>query len=371
MQFRHLFSGLALVLASATASAVELGEVIMRSHLGQPLSADVELTGLASDAAPVQVGLAELDVYKGASIGMHPALSAASVTTFRRDGRRWLHIGSMVLTRSDHVPIFFTLTENGQKSVRQVTLWLTPDPNPAPAPAPAPAPEPGPVMATSVPVAAPVPAPAPMVAKPAAAAPAAAPAKFIPAPASVRHALTLPHAPKAAACPTAGATTIDDAACVALDAKNVALNAHLVELEDKVKQLSAALQVKAAPVPAPAASPVAPKIAPVMAKPLPSKLVPMGSAPPESAAGKPWLVIGMAAAIILSLVAGLSVMLQRQRKKTRLKRKASELIATTAPPKPSFIASVKNRLMPARAAPSEVVQHRLEPDEVADTVPAL
>jgi len=362
MQFRHLINGAAALIltlaAAAPAGAVELGEVIMRSHLGQPLSADVELTGLAADNVPVQVGLADADVYRGASIAMHPALSAASITTFRRDGRRYLHIGSMVATRSDHVPIFFTLTENGQVFVRQVTLWLTPDPDPAPPP-PLP---PEPVVAM-----APVAAPAPAMPKPAPPiVPAAAPVKFIPPPASVAHAVTLSQAPRAAACASSKNVSVADAACVALDAKNAALNAHLAELEDKVKQLSAALQTAAAP-PVQAA---VPRAAVKPSKPLPAKLVPMGSKPPERTGSTPWLVLGIVAALILSLVAGLTVLLLRQRKKGKLKRKATEPIAA-AEAKPSFIASVKNRLMPGRSAPSAAVQTSDLPQEVADTVPAL
>ncbi len=361
MQFRHLFHGAAALIlalaAAAPAGAVELGEVIMRSHLGQPLSADVELTGLAADNVPVQVGLADADVYRGASIAMHPALSAASITTFRRDGRRYLHIGSMVATRSDHVPIFFTLTENGQVVVRQVTLWLTPDPNPAPPPPP-PEPVAAPVLAAAIPAFAP-----PVLAKTVLpTVPATAPVKFIPPPASVAHAVTLPQTPRAAACASSKNIAVDDAACVALDAKNAALNAHLVELEDKVKQLSAALQTAAAP-PVHAALP--------RAVPMPAKLVPMGAQPPERSGSTPWLVLGIVAALILSLVAGLTAVLLRQRKKGKLKRKATELIAATAAPKPSFIASVKKRLMPGRSAPAAAAQASELPQEVADTVPAL
>jgi ABC-type dipeptide/oligopeptide/nickel transport system permease component len=97
----------------------------------------------------------------------------------------------------------------------------------------------------------------------------------------------------------------------------------------------------------------------------------MGSKVPESTAATPWLLIGIISAVILSLVAGLTAVLLRQRKKGKLKRKATELIAATAAPKPSFIASVKNRLMPGRTAPAAAAQTSDLPQEVADTVPAL
>ena len=371
MHFRHYLSAALLVLA-ASAGAVELGDAHVRSFIGQPLSADIELTGLAGDA-PVQAAIADADVYRGASIAMHPALAVANLSTYRRDGKRYLHISSSVPMKSDHIPIFFSLTENGQKSVRQATLWLTPDPNPAPpppppasivapvpvpVPVPAPMPVAAPVLAAVAP--APVPAPAPKVVLPK-----IVPAlPFVPLPAAVRHPVSLPRAAAAPACVSRPAAAGEGDSCAALDAKNAALNAHLAELEDKVKQLSALQAGAAAVVPA---APV--KAAPP--KPLPPKLVPMGSKPPEHDTGRPLLIIGIVAAIILSLAAGLGVMLLRQKKKAKLKRKVTELVAGDAavpppalPPKPSFIASVKNRLMPGKvAAPAEA--------EPANTVPAL
>ena len=369
MHFRYYLSAAAMLVLAAYAGAVELGDAHVRSFIGQPLSADIELTGLAGDA-PVQAAVADADVYRGASIAMHPALAVANLSTYRRDGKRYLHISSSVPMKSDHIPIFFSLTENGQKSVRQATLWLTADPNPAPPPPPAPpaailAPVPAsmPVAAPALAAAAPTPVPAPA---PKVVLPKIVPAlPFVPLPAAVRHPVSLPRAATAPACASRPAAAGEGDSCAALDAKNAALNAHLAELEDKVKQLSA-LQAGAA-APAVMAAPV--KIAPP--KPLPPKLVPMGSKPPEHDTGRPLLIIGIVAAIILSLAAGLGVMLLRQKKKAKLKRKVTELVAGDSavpppalPPKPSFIASVKNRLMPGKvAAPAEA--------EGASTVPAL
>ena len=152
------------------AHAVELGDALVRSHIGQPLSADIELTGIPNEAATVQVGLADIDVYRGANIAMHPALAALNITITRRDGKRFLHITSPKPVDSEFIHIFFDLNENGRHAVRQTTLWFTPDPNPAPpkvAPAPAcgaaaagrrsPAPGHCAATATRPPAAAPVP----------------------------------------------------------------------------------------------------------------------------------------------------------------------------------------------------------------------
>jgi hypothetical protein len=378
INFMHFFQGFSiatvLLAASSLAGAVELGDVQMRSHIGQPLSADIELIGAASDGAPIQAGVADADVYRGASLAMHPALAGANITTFRRDGRRYLHISSSTPMKSDHLPIFFTLTENGQKSVRQVTLWLTADPNPAPPPAPVQVAAPV-IVAAPVPVPVPVPAPAPAaVLPPKIVLPREVPAlAFIPAPSAVKHAVTLPRASSAPACSRSSA---DADSCAALDVKNAALTAHLSELEDKIKQLSTALE--SAPAPAPVAAPAAP-VAPATPhvtapapKPLPAKLVPMGSKPVEPA-GRPWLVIGIVAAIVLSLVAALSFVLLRRRAKAAPKRRAADVAAAeaaAAPPKPSFISNVKNRLMPGRAGAAPTAA-AAAPAEEASAVPAM
>ncbi|WP_426196143.1 hypothetical protein [Massilia sp. DWR3-1-1] len=403
MHFRYCCLVAALCAAlPVLADAVELGDAHLRSHIGQPLSADIELLGAASDSVPIQAGLADAEVYRGANIAMHPALAGANITTFRRDGRRYLHISSSMPVKGDHLPIFFSLGENGQKSVRQLTLWLTPDPNPAPPPPPPPPPVLVPPAPLPLPAVAPVVPPPPVaVAHLQAQAPhvpkvvmpkVVAALPFVPLPAAAPHRQTLQRAAPACGPRVASA---DAGVCAALDAKNAALNAHLAELEDKVKHLSAALQGGAASaVAAHAASATAGHEAPAAAgheasaaasaaheapapvvkpapKPLPPKLVPMGSAPPEPSAGRPWLVIGIVAAIILSLVAGLGVMMLRQRKKAASKRKTDDPVTAAAadpvPPKPSLIASVKNRLMPGRAAPAAAP---VEEAPVANTVPA-
>lgn len=293
------------------AQAVELGDTLVRSHLGQPLSADIELTGMATDAATVQAGLASPDVYRGASIAMHPALSSLNITIVRRDGRRYLHIASPKAVDSEFIHIFFELTENGRRSVRQATLWFTPDPNPAPPP----------VIVAALP--------------PAIVATAGEPPRVMPAPLAALPTRAVP-VPVARA-PQFTATQI--ATCAAIDAKNAALSSQIVELEEKVRRLTLAMQAGAIAV----APPVA------VAKAAPAKvtlLKPMG-APPEKPAGKtPWLFIGIASAAVFALAGVLLFFLQRKRKGP--KGKVAPRVG------PGLIASVKNRLMPAKKAAPEV-----------------
>lgn len=345
MNQRQLFRLSSAILLAALlncAQAVELGDSLVRSHIGRPLSADIELTGIASETATVQVGLADPDVYRGANIAMHPALASLNITIIRRNGKRFLHIASPKAVESEYVHIFFELIENGQHSVRQTTLWFTPDPNPAPPP----------VKAAQAPIPVVVPAPAPVVvpaAAPvavAAAAPAkivavaAAPARVQPAPVAALVAAPVPapvvRAPLAAhpaAC-VPQFTAAQIGACTALDAKNAALTAQIAELEEKVRVLSAAMHPKAEPV-------IAKR--PVL-KVASTPLVPMGAAPAKKAtAPMPWLFIGIAGVIMLALAALLAFLSRRKR--------AAEKVKTVVGVNPGFIASVKNRLMPAKKEP--------------------
>src|SRR5471030_1085763 len=82
----------AALLATA-GQAAELGDVTVRSYIGQPLAADIELVSLAPDEInALQVRLALPDVFRGANIGMNPALSTVRMSVVRREQRQFLHI---------------------------------------------------------------------------------------------------------------------------------------------------------------------------------------------------------------------------------------------------------------------------------------
>ena len=333
----HLGSAILLSGLLTCAHAVELGDTLVRSHRGQPLSADIELTGIVNDAATVQVGLADPDVYRGANIAIHPAVASLNITITRREGKRFLHIASPKLVESDFVHIFFELNENGRRAVRQTTLWFTPDPNPAP-------PKPVPVAA-AIPAAVPAPPPVAALVKAPAVAPvqprvAAAPVIIAPV---VPMAAPLLRTAQPAARPVACVqqfTAAQIGTCVALDAKNAALSAQIVELEEKVRRLTVAMHAGAAPAAA---------LHPVV-KPLPEKLAPMGAPVSKPAGATPWLFIGIASALVFALVGVLLYLLQRKRKGAKTKS-----VVTVSP---GFIASVKNRLLPGRkgAEPPEAVE---------------
>ncbi len=304
---RHSFDriarlGFSLLLAGtlACAHAAELGEPQVRTFRGQPLVADIELTALADPDQPVSVRLAHADVYRGASIAMHPILSNLNMSVMRRDGRQFLHITSTRPVESEHVTVFLDLGEGGRRQVRSAILFLAPDPTP-PAPAVAPA------------------ARAPAVGSPdreleAAVARAAMLAREQQQPRLRPQGA----APAPASCPQLSAEQAKS--CAAIDYQNGLLSAQIVELEEKVKLLQAAVEgKKPAPV-AVAAPPAAKPAAPPPAKP----------AAPKKPAGTNWLLIGGLAVAGLALLGGLVFFLLRRRKGKAADKTAEEAATASA-----------------------------------------
>ena len=290
----RLFSALIFIGAVAGAQAAELGEPIVRSHLGQPLVADIELTALADPGTPVVVRVSSADVYKEASIAMHPVLANMNMSVMRREGRQFLHLTSVRPVDSENVHLFLDLSDGSRRNVRAVTLWLTPDPAPAPRPSAAlPAPVAEPVHAID-PVAAPISAPRPRRKVPAAAAapaPAPAPAPRVERPRPAR-VMTVPAS--GATCPQPQFSEEQIKTCAAIDYKNGLLSAQIVELENKVKQLQVAMEGKLG---GPAISTRKAEPAP----PPPAK--PRATAAAAKGAGFPWLlVLGMV--LVLAVAAG-------------------------------------------------------------------
>ncbi len=129
------------VLLAPTANvayAAELGDVSVRSFIGQPLAADIELVALAPDEVnALQVRLAQPDVFRGANITMNPALSSVRMSVVKRDQKQFLHVTTTRAVDADYVHMYLELSAAGRHDVRLATVWLQADPNPAPPPAPA------------------------------------------------------------------------------------------------------------------------------------------------------------------------------------------------------------------------------------------
>lgn len=285
----------------ASAFAVELGDVVVRSHLGQPLVADIELTGFATEGATVDARLAHPNVFQAANLSMHPVLSSMRMSVMRRDGRQFLHITSIAPVQTQYVHVFLDLGEGGRRNVRAASLPLTPDPRPAPPPpppAPAPAPTPTPDSKPAAVAAAPKPvAPAP---KPVAPAPQAATAVVKPA------------ATPPAACPKPRYTDEEIRSCATRDYKNAMLSAQIVELEEKVKALQEALDVPvgAAPVVPPQATAIKP--AKVVPPPIRTAARKKATPAPVEEAPFPWMWLGAALAALAAVGAATIFLLKRR-----------------------------------------------------------
>jgi pilus assembly protein FimV len=314
-------------LLSGAAGAAELGEAQVRSHLGQQLAADIELTMLDAPATPVQVRLADPNVYRGANIGMPHVLSTLNMTVTQRNGRQFLHVTSLAPVESSRLHLYLELADGGQRGVRLVTLSMAPNPNPPPPPAPAriaapvvaDTPAPAPVVAKPPPKPRPLPPPKPVVAK---IAPKPKPepepepepesrpepkqdAKPVPAaePKPAPKGLPLPLAAPAAPAACAPAPDVDrSTVCAALDYKNAQLREQIGQLEDKVKVLQVALGASPAAVGKP--RPADPN------KPHPARRRPA----PESEPSTPWGWIAGGVGAVLAL-AGAAILVVRRRKR--------------------------------------------------------
>ena len=297
-------------LAMPAAFAAELGEISVQSHVGQPLSADIELTALAPDELQgLPVRLASANVYEGGGIGMDAALQTLAITQVERDGRRFVRLTTRQAINAGHVHVYLMLGNGSRGIVRLATVWLTPAP-PAPVVMPASAPK------VVTPPAAPV-----IVSKPVALPDAAAlaararaegmlrpPAVFVAPPVTPKPAFVPVSPPpplRRAAAPVAAcapqAAGVPAAACVALDRQNMALNEKIGVLEGKVSALQQALAAPAALAPAAPAAAVAPH---VKAK---------AAAAEKKAGGNSLLWLGLGTLLFLLVTAVIVYMLRKRK----------------------------------------------------------
>jgi pilus assembly protein FimV len=109
--------------------AAELGEVKVNSHIGQQLSADIELVDLTSaDLSEIQARLANPDVFKVAGLEVPPVLGGLNIAIARRDNKRFLHLTTLQPVNVGTLHIFLELSSGGKQAIRAASLWLTPEP---------------------------------------------------------------------------------------------------------------------------------------------------------------------------------------------------------------------------------------------------
>ncbi len=181
----------AVLLLLPPAHAAGLGRLLVRSELGQPLSADVEVPAVTRDEAQsLQVRLASQAAFKQSNLDFNPALTQLRFDLeSRSDGSYVVHITSAQAISEPYLDLLLELTWSSGRVLREYTVLLDPPglhqapeilppvaaaPAPAPAPAPTPAPEPAAQAVPAAPAAPVAPEPAPAQAAPAGEAAAAA-----------------------------------------------------------------------------------------------------------------------------------------------------------------------------------------------------
>ena len=195
----------AVLVVPAASYAAGLGTITVRSALGQPLDAEIEVVSL-QPGEDFQVRLAGRDAYRDAGIDLSPALQGARFAIEKRDGKTVIRVRT---TQPVNDPFFSILVEMQWPTgrlARQYTVLVDPveyktasaPASQAAIPSQAPVTTPKPVAQAST--------PAPVAQAPVAAAPAAVPAPAAAqTPTAVAAAPTpapVPEQPVAAAAPT-------------------------------------------------------------------------------------------------------------------------------------------------------------------------
>ena len=157
-------AALALLGVSLEAQALALGAVSVKSYLGEPLRAEIEIPEISSEeAAAFQAKVASPQAFQAAGVAYTAALNGAQVSLHRRpNGQAYLRV---VGTRPVNEPFLGVVIEANWGSgrvVRDYTMLVDPPGRGAPPPVtvaqpqvPPPAPAPAPTVATQLPAPAP------------------------------------------------------------------------------------------------------------------------------------------------------------------------------------------------------------------------
>jgi pilus assembly protein FimV len=164
----------AVLLVPIASYAAGLGTLTVRSALGQPLDAELEVLSLRPGEETFQVRLASQDVYRNAGMEVSPALNGVRFSVENRGGKTFIRIRTAQPVNDPFLNLFVELHFTAGRLARQYTVLVDPvEYKVATAPAAAVA-SPVPVVTPAEPVAAaPVAAPTPVAPAPIAAAPVA------------------------------------------------------------------------------------------------------------------------------------------------------------------------------------------------------
>ena len=122
-------AALALVVASSGAHAAGLGRLTVRSELGQPLNAEVEVPAVGRDEAPsLQVRLASQAAFKQSNLEFNPSLTQLRFEVITKDdGSYAVHITSAQAISEPYLDLLLELTWSSGRVLREYCLLYTSD----------------------------------------------------------------------------------------------------------------------------------------------------------------------------------------------------------------------------------------------------
>jgi len=197
----------AVLLVPFASYAAGLGTFTVRSALGQPLDAEIEVVAL-QPGEELQVRLASRDAYGVAGVDFSPAMQGARFAIEKRDGKTVIRVRTTEPVNDPFLSVLVEVQLPSGRLARQYTVLVDPvefrraaapapaAPPIAAAPAPSIAPAPAPAVAPSIAAPAPARAPAqPVVATPSPTPAPAAPAVAVAPPAPSVPAVAIAPAP--------------------------------------------------------------------------------------------------------------------------------------------------------------------------------
>ncbi len=113
-----------------SASAAGLGAIKVNSALGQPFSAEIEITGLPAEDFEFELakgGLASADAYQDAKLAFPPLLRQMRITTEKRaDGKPMLRISSNAPINEPALNLLIEFNWRGGRLLQKFSVLLDP-----------------------------------------------------------------------------------------------------------------------------------------------------------------------------------------------------------------------------------------------------
>lgn len=111
-----------------SASALGLGKLSVKSALGEPLRAEIDISSInPEESSTLQVRVASPETYRAAGVDYNAVLSGASIVLQRRaDGRPYLRISSDRPVQEPFVDVILDLGWSAGRLVREYTLLFDP-----------------------------------------------------------------------------------------------------------------------------------------------------------------------------------------------------------------------------------------------------